>query len=226
VRLESTTLLAIAYLRANQIAKAKPLIIEAMHDERVIRVRERREEFRRLAYERFDQEIVLAACRGVGYESLNAERIAIEAEKLARHSEGVVLKALADATPGEAVLALRNVDNFTLAQLPYQQRKLLTVGKLTDDDEFVADTLFKAFRRVLYPSFCDPKNDFYRNFFSRPLTAAMTSGSIAAAVGKYMESVHIGLTGLAIGVTAMLIKVGVATLCERYKPHGVLVDFR
>ena len=56
--------------------------------------------------------------------------------------------------------------------------------------------------------------------------AAMTSGTIATAVGKYMQSINIGLTGLAVGVTAMLIKLGVATLCERYKPADVLVDFR
>jgi hypothetical protein len=79
---------------------------------------------------------------------------------------------------------------------------------------------------VLYPSFCDPHNDFYRNFFNRPLMAAMTSGTIATAVGKYMQSVNIGLTGLAVGVTAMIIKLGVTTLCERYKPPYVLVDFR
>jgi hypothetical protein len=226
VRLEANTLLAIAYLRANQPANAKPLILEVMRDETVIQSAARRKEFRRRAYERFDQEIVLAACRGIGHESLDVKRIASEAEKLALGTETTVLKALADATPGEATVALRNVDSFTIAQLPHEERKLLTSGKPTNDEEFVADTLFKAFRRVLYPSFCDPHNDFYRNFFNRPLTAATTSGSIAAAVGKYMQSIHVGLTGLAVGVTAMLIKLGVATLCERYKPENVLVDFR
>lgn len=226
VRLESTTLLAIAYLRANQPSDAKPLILEVMRDETVIQSVDRRKEFRCRAYERFDEEIVLAACRGIGQDSFDIKRIALDAEELARESDATVLKALADATPGEAIVALRKIDAFTIAQLPHQERKLLTMGKASNDDEFVADTLFKAFRRVLYPSFCDPHNDFYRNFFNRPLTAAMTSGTIATAVGKYMQSVHIGLTGLAVGVTAMLIKLGVATLCERYKPRDVLVDFR
>ena len=49
---------------------------------------------------------------------------------------------------------------------------------------------------------------------------------VAAAVGKYMQSAGIGLAGVAVGVSAMLIKLGVTTLCERYKPHAVLVDFR
>jgi hypothetical protein len=226
VRLESTTLLAIAYLRANQITLARPLILEVMHDETVIQSPERRREFRRRAYERFDQEVVLTACRGIGSERLNVELIAAAAEKLARGTTQTVLKALAEATPGEAIVALRNVDTFTIAQLPFHERKLLTTGKSTDDERFVADTLFKAFKRVLYPSFCDPTNDFYRNFFSRPLTAAVTSGGIAAAVGKYMQSANIGLTGIAVGVTAMMIKIGVATLCERFKPQNILVDFR
>lgn len=226
VRLESTTLLAVAYLRANRIEDAKPLIYEVMRDDIVITSPERRREFRLRAYERFDQEMVLAACRGIGRDTLNIERIAARAEELASQSDAIVIEALADATPGEAILALRKVDSFTLAQLPCAERKFLTFGKMTDDEAFAGDTLFKAFRRVLYPSFCDPKNDFCRNYFNRPLTAAMTSGGVAAAVGKYMQSAQIGLSGLAVSVTAMLIKLGVATLCERYQPRGVLVDFR
>src|SRR5205823_4466488 len=99
VRLESTTLLAIAHLRANQSSDAKPLILEVMRDETVIHSAERRKEFRCRAYERFDQEIVLAACRGIGRDSLDIDRIAIDAEELARGSEATVLKALADSTP-------------------------------------------------------------------------------------------------------------------------------
>lgn len=226
VRLESTTLLAVAYLRPNRIEDAKPLIYEVMRDDIVITSPERRREFRRRAYERFDQEMVLAACRGIGRDTLNIERIALRAEELAAQSNSIVMKALADATPGEAILALRKIDTFTLAQLPYAERKLLTLGKASLEDEFAGDTLFKAFRRILYPSFCNPDNDFYRNFFNRPLKAAITSGGIAAAVGKYMQSANIGLLGLAVGVSAMFIKLGVATLCERYKPQNVLVDFR
>ena len=79
VRLESTTLLAIAHLRANQSSDAKPLILEVMRDETVIHSAERRKEFRCRAYERFDQEIVLAACRGIGRDSLDIDRIAIDA---------------------------------------------------------------------------------------------------------------------------------------------------
>lgn len=70
VRLEATTLLAIAFLRSNQVERAKPLIIEVMSLNHVIKSPSRRQEFRKLVYDRFDEEIVLAACKGIGRDNL------------------------------------------------------------------------------------------------------------------------------------------------------------
>jgi tetratricopeptide (TPR) repeat protein len=226
VRLEATTLLAVAHLRAHNIEAAKPMIQEVFQSAGVIQSAARRSEFKSLAYDRFDEEIVLSSCKNIGRDYLYAERILEEAEVLSRKSDSEILYAIAQAAPGEAILALQKVSSFSLLQLPYQERKLLTNGRDVLDERDVGDTLFKAFRRVLYPSFCDPNNDFYKNFYDRPLKGVVASAVIAAGVSKYMQSSNITFYGLAVGICAMLIKLGVATFCERYKPKGLLVDFR
>jgi len=87
LHLEATALLAIAYLRKNEIENAKPFIKEVLQNRKVIKTEATREKFNKEIIARFDEECALA--------SLNANnKIEINIDEL--HQE--VIKVLETST--------------------------------------------------------------------------------------------------------------------------------
>jgi len=69
--IESTSLLAICYLRSNNFDKAKPLIQEVLTNQKVIVSEKTRQEFRKNIIERFDEESVLYSLKSEGNEKIS-----------------------------------------------------------------------------------------------------------------------------------------------------------
>lgn len=227
VWLEASTMLAICYLRQAQWNLAEIQIREVLTNDKVIRTPARRAEFRRNSVARFAEETLLAASRTTVRQLIDADEIQMKAETLARESSASSLfKALGEAVPGEAVIALLRIDTFSKKQLPFNEAKLLPSPQQQAEISEVGRTFFEAVKRVIWRSLCDPSSDIYKTWFDHGLKRVMGKGFVGVDVYSALAGSRLGLAGIAITTAAIVIKFGVELYCERYKPVGTMIDHR
>lgn len=224
--LEATFLLALCKLRLGEIAEAKLLVAKVMGNEDVIKSLPRRVEFKKMVRQRFAEESLLAHMKDLGHEHIDPEKLAENAAKLAKNTQAKLFESLGDAAPGEAVLFMRGMDAFTLKQLPYNERLLLGQHCENHESKKLGSALFDAFKRQLYEAFCNPKCDAYKSFYDRPLKGLAWGSPIAAQLVQYLKSQGMSWWSLAVPLGALIIKLGVNTLCQYHAPKGVMVDRR
>jgi hypothetical protein len=225
VHLEATSLLAISYLRSGQPEEAKPLIEQVLRDESSISSEARRRQFRQRIIARFNEEAAIAALRGTGNESLDADAIEAAAGELVRtQSVDQLLSAVGAAIPREVIIRIIDIDQFSRKALSYVELTLLPSPDDFQKREEVGRTVFSSIRIVLYRSLCDPKSDIYQAWTKEGLGAVLNKKFIGTAVAAACIDLGIGLTAIAIPVTALIFRFGIDVYCERYKPKGVMID--
>jgi len=227
IHLEATALLAICRLRQDDLKAAESLMRAVLRDEHVISSPRRRREFHARIIQRFDEEAVLAGARNSGYEKLSGKEIDEEAQRLARkYSESELLERIGNTTPDGAVAVLLKIDNFAMSQLPFSERKLLGLSADRLQPREIGRTFFSSAKRVLWRSFCDPSSDVYKVWFNSGMKLVLSKAYIGSAVAATLSGMGIGVKGLAIAISAMIIKVGIEVHCDRYRPSGVMIDMR
>lgn len=226
LHLESTALLAIAYLRKNEIEKAKPFIREVLQNKKVIKTDATREKFNKEIIARFDEECALASLKSNNKIEVNIDDL---------HSE--VIKAINTLTDEQLYIAigktlpkltkdlLFEVDKFSKNQLTYKEQKMLPSPEELIKDEPAGRTVFTAFKRVVYKSLCDPTSEVYKAWYSNAVGSVVDKKYITAAVALALSGQNIGLTALVISVAALVLRFGLDIYCERYKPAAV-TEFR
>jgi hypothetical protein len=114
VHLEATTLLAIAYLRNNDLEKAKPEIRNVLINDKAIKSENKRLEFRKAIIERFDEEVALYSMRGSGNEILDPAEIETHAKLISEsESENQILTQIGKNVPQSVINSILSIDSFS-----------------------------------------------------------------------------------------------------------------
>ena len=222
--LEATTLLAIAHLRDQDLVGAEPLMASALRDEHVIASESMRAAYRREVIERFDQEGALAALGQAHPELQNEAQIHHDAIKLLREgkNEDELQELIGNQTPQSVKDFLLKVDTMSKNLLPHEERLLLPSPKDVIKNKQVGGIIFNGMRRKLYRYVCKEDSDVYQAWLQGGLDTILSKGYIASAVVGAMADIRIGASAVAVGVSAMLMKLGVANFCEKNRPISLM----
>lgn len=224
VYLEATVLLAIAHLRAREVAAAKPLIAEALTLEDNIKSERKREQFRVRIVKRLEAEYLLALLADKTLPPLRPELVVDEAGKLLMSgTEDDILAYLGAGMPHAEVEEARQLYEYSRKLLPPAQQRLLPSPEKKRQKRQEGRTVWDAAKRVIWRALCDPKSDLYKMWFQggvRPMTDyKMIAGAVAAA----LAGASIGYIALAAAGTAFVLKAGVEVFCEVTSDDTVMI---
>ena len=223
IRLEATVLLSICYLKKNEIDKAKPLIKEVMGDETTISSVFQRREFRRRVLQRLEEEVAMASMKDFGSDELIGEDIEAEAGKrLVQLSEDDIFLKLGEITPDRAINALQDLSQFALAELPRAEVKYLPSPESRTERRAVGKTIFSSFKRQLWRALCDPNSEVNKALVQHGLGFVLNKKFIGGVVATTLLGMDVGSKGIALCVTALVIRFGLDVFCEAYKPEGIM----
>lgn len=226
LHLEATALLAIAYLRKNEIENAKPFIKEVLQNKKVIKTDSTREKFNKEIIARFDEECALASLKSNNKVETSVDELHHEVIKILNTSTNEQLYITIGKTiPRLTKDLLYEVDKFSKNQLPYKEKNMLPPPEELIKDEPAGRTVFSAFKRVVYKSLCDPTSEVYKAWYSNGVGSVVDKKYITAAVALALTGQGIGIVALAISAAALIIRFGLDIYCERYKPATV-TEFR
>jgi len=222
VHLEATALLAIAYLRNQDLNNAEPVIREVLQNAKVITSERKREAFRKSVIERFDQEVTLFSMKGIGNESLDIDEVQDDAKTMSANTEQEIYTTIGVSIPQSVINSLFRIDDFAKKQLPSNERLKLPSPQQQVQEDRVGETLFSSVKRTLYKSLCDPESDIYKAWFSDGLKLVLSKKYITSAVIATLTSLGIGVKMIATSIVALVIKFGIEVYCTHYKPSGVM----
>lgn len=225
VYLEATTLLAICYIREGSITKAEPLIAQVLEKSTYIQSEKRRRQFKRRIIQRFEEEAILSALKNSGDEILDVDQIQNEAGVLVQtKTEDDILSDFGRHLPRKVINDLLRIHNFTGRQLPFEERQLLPSPEEITKENELGRTVFTSFKRVLWRSLCDPESDIYKTWFHNGLSVVLEKKYLGFAITATMSGLNIGIKALAVSATALVIKMGIETYCEVFRPKGLMID--
>lgn len=223
VYLEATALLAIAYLRKQDLEAAEPLIREVLQNDKVIASQAKRAEFRKAMIARFDEEAILYSMKGSGRELLYGDELGALAEEQAKsHSKEQILILIGHELPLGSLQFMLKVDDFAKRQLPSAERLQLPSPQAQVERDNVGRTFFSAVKRTAYRSLCDPESDIYKAWFNDGLKIPLSKRYVGSAVASAFMGFGIGLKALAVSVCALILKFGIEVFCDRFKPNSIL----
>jgi hypothetical protein len=225
VYLEATSLLAICHIRNGNLDLAEPIIALVLDKSKYISSERRRRQFKRRIIQRFKEEATLAALKDSGNDALNLDQIQIEAGILIQtKNEDEILSDFGRHLPRRVINDLLRIHNFSGKQLPYDEKKLLPSPEEIIQEKELGRTVFTSFKRVLWRSLCDPKSDIYKAWFNNGLSVLLDKKYLGVAITTAMAGMNIGVKALAVSGTALIIKMGIETYCDRYRPKGIMID--
>lgn len=222
--LEATALLAIAYLRCRDLSSAGPLIAEVLRNESVIRSEERRRQFHREVIERFDEEGALAALANEHTEVMTEAEIHQRAISLLMQgrNEDELAEAIGRETPQAVKDFLLKVDQLSKNLLTHEERLLLPSPREVIKNRQTGRVVFGGVRRRLYRYICQEDSDVYQAWIKGGLDAILDRGYVTGAVIAGLADLRVGAGAVAVGISALLIKLGIANFCEKSKPSGLM----
>lgn len=225
VYLEATTLIAICHIRNGNLDLAEPMIALVLEKSKYIRSDRRRRQFKRRVIQRFKEEATLSALKNTGDDVLKLEQIQNEAGILIQtKNEDEILSDFGRHLPRKVINDLLRIHNFSGKQLPYNERQLLPAPEEIIKEKELGRTVFSSFKRVLWRSLCDPKSDIYKVWFNSGFSAVLDKKYLGIAITAAMNGMSIGIKALAVSATALIIKMGIETYCDRYNPKGIMID--
>jgi len=198
LHLEATALLAIAYLRKNEIEKAKPFIKEVLQNKNVIKTERTREKFNKEIIARFDEECALVSLKTDKKIELNVDKIYEDVNAVNSLTDKQLYSLIGKALPKLTKALLFEVDKFSKNQLTYEEQKFLPSSEEIIKDEQAGRTVFSAFKSVVYKSLCDPSSEVYKIWYSNMVGVVIDKKYITTAIA-------VALTGSGIGIMALII---------------------
>jgi len=221
--LESSALLAIAYLRKNDIDNAKPLIKEVLQNDIVIKTSKTRAAFRSAIIQRFDEEVALNSLKDMVREPLDECDLEPEIIRaITTQNEDEIFENIGRIVPQKSKYLLYEVHEFSLKQLPSAERLALPSPNQKVKDAEVGKTVFASAKRVVYNSICNPKSDIYKSWFNNGMQVVLSKGYITAAVTSAFVDLGLGVRSVIIWIVALIIKFGLEVYCERFKPLDLM----
>ncbi len=223
LHLEATALLAICYLRKEDIEKAKPLIREVLLNETVIKSLRTRRIFKTEIIERFNQEVSLYSLKKKPSESFTEEEIEQEVLLLMMsQNESEIYSTLGKSVPDQTKYLIFEVHEYSTKQLPSAERKALPSPEQKIKDEEVGKTVFGSVKRVIYNSLCDPESEIYKTWFNNGMKLVLSKGYIRSTVVTALANLGIGVKMIAATIVALIVKFGLEVYCEHNKPSDLM----
>ena len=224
VYLEATTLLAICYLRLNDLKSAKPLMAEAIKSaRRNIQSERQRALFWRKLISRFEGESLIATLSGTGSDVLVASEIHREAGLLVqRKNEDEIMGLLGQSVPVLASGVMEEVQAHALKQLAPREQKLLPSPVSSDKKVETGNKLFTTFGRFLWKSLCDDRSIFRKRVIEEGIGGLLGGEFISENVCNMLNERKIGITIIAVVLSALIIRMGVDTICKNYTPLPIM----
>ncbi|MFA5016842.1 hypothetical protein B0F87_11274 [Methylobacter tundripaludum] len=224
LNLEATFLLAICYLREQNLEKARELIIKAVDNINNIKSDERRKQFHRRLLERLEDESILVGLIDKSASPLDLAEVDKEAVKLIMNmTERQILIGMGKAIPQKSIDLLSEVRNTYTLRLPASDRKLLPPPLTEDTKEELGKRANSALKRVAWRALCNPESDVYKAW-TQGLSVVYDKKYIAGAIAASFNSFSISATMIAASATALAIKFGAEVFCEAFSPNSMMID--
>ena len=226
IYLEATSLLAICYIRMQDIEQAKPFIKEVLTNHTVIKSERTRAIFHLEIINRFNEEVALCSLRSINKPHYDDTDLENEVIKIIQNlTEKEIYTQIGQSAPKVTKDLIFVVYDFSTKQLPSAERLALPSPEQKIKDAEVGLTVFQSVKRVLHNSLCNPDSDIYQAWFKSGLQLVLSKGYIRSAVVSCLVNLGIGAKMIAASIIALITKFGIEIYCERYKPIS-LMDIR
>lgn len=220
--LEATAMLAICYLRKRDLRKAQPLIDYTLKSLNIIKSESQRRRFRRNIVKRFEEEGMLAGLSGAGSDIFNIDEIQQAALALQVKGESELITLLGEVTPPQVVQFLEHLSDISRKQLPYKEILCLPGPRTERDHHKLGEKVFSSVKLVIWKSLCDPESEVYKSWYASGIKTILGKKYVTAAVVAAFSGLGIGLWGIAVYVTALLLKMGIEVYCDVYQPSSIM----
>lgn len=221
--LEATSLLAICYLRQEEIELAKPLIKEVLTNDTVIKSARTRKQFRLEIIDRFNQETALYSLKNKDKEEFTKEELQEQVGKiLMSQNESEIYTTLGKSVPQHTKYLLFEVHQYSLKQLPSAERLALPSPEEKIKDKEVGLTVFQSAKRVIYNSLCDKESEIYKVWYTNGMEIILSKGYISSAVLSCFNNIGIGMKLLSASIVALILKFGLEIYCIKNKPSDLM----
>lgn len=221
--LEATSLLAICYLRQEEIELAKPLIKEVLTNDKVIKSSRTRKQFRLEIIDRFNQETALYSLKNKDKEKFTKEELQEQVGKiLMSQNESEIYTTLGKSVPQHTKYLLFQVHQYSLKQLPSAERLALPSPEEKIKDKEVGLTVFQSVKRVIYNSLCDKESEIYKIWYTNGMEIILSKGYISSAVLNCFNNIGIGMKLLSASIVALILKFGLEVYCIKNKPSDLM----
>jgi len=226
IYLETTSLLAICYIRMQEIEKAKPYIKEVLTNYTVIKSERTRQFFHLEIINRFNEEVALSSLKSINKPEYDEEELEKEVIKIIQNlSEQEIFTQIGQASPKSTKDLIFLVYDFSTKQLASNERLALPGPEQKVKDAEVGLTIFQSVKRVLYNSLCNSESDIYKTWFKNGMQLVLSKGYIRSAVISCLVHLGIGIKMIAASIIALITKFGIEVYCEKFKPVN-LMDLR
>jgi hypothetical protein len=226
IYLETTSLLAICYIRMQEIEKAKPYIKDVLTNQTVIKSERTRQVFHSEIINRFNEEVALCSLKSLEKPVYDENEIEKEVIRIIQSlTEQELFTQIGQASPKATKDLIFLVYDFSTKQLPSIERLALASPEQKIMDAEVGQTVFQSVKRVVYNSLCSPDSEIYKTWFNNGMQMVLAKGYIRTAVISCLVSLGIGVKMIAASIIALIMKFGIEIYCDKYKPIG-LMDIR
>jgi hypothetical protein len=222
IHLEATALLVVCLLRQQKFSNAEPLIAEVLKSN-AIKDPTRRHHFIQSVTTRYQLEGYISAVRGLGFESLSADAIDMEAiEALKTKSEEELYIQIAAALPREVIEFVYKIDGVARKQLSKTEVLYLPSPAIMEKKIEHGKSFFDSLKLVIWKAMCDPKSEIYKAWYTNGMAQVLSKKYYAIVVTAALFDLGFAAKAIAVPTTALLMKLGIEVYCERYKPGEIL----
>lgn len=221
--LEATSLLAICYLRRQELELAKPLIRQVLTNDTVIKSPRTRKAFRVEIVERFNQEVALYSLKDKEKEEFTKEDVQQQVGKILMNQNDLeIYTTLGKSVPEHTKYLLFEVHQYSSKQLPSAERLALPSPEEKIKATEVGMTVFQSVKRVIFNSLCDKESEIYKIWYTNGMEIILSKGYISSAVLSCLNNLGIGMKLLSASIIALILKFGLEVYCVKNKPLDLM----
>lgn len=222
IYLESIALLAVCYIRKNEIIVAQRYANETIKKINNIKSDKLRIEFHKSFLSRLDDEMILYNCQKDFTESINIDNVHTESIKLIQNnSEDEIFELIGNLIPEKTINTLHSFQKNNLQLLPSVDQKFLPQPITKEKRREVGKKFSSALKRVIWKGLCDKDSDLYQAW-SQGLSIVHDKKYITLAVVTQLTNKKIGSVMLAASLVALAVRFGINIFCEMFEPATIM----
>lgn len=224
IHLESSSLLAICFLRQKKTTEAKRLIRYVVENINAITTDRTRNQFQKRLVERIEEKCILAELIGTGSANLDPDEIHEQSVLLIqRNSDNEILKLICNSVPSSGIILLRNMRDYSIKLLPSSDQKLLPALEVAEKPLTIGKKTMAILKRISWKTLCDEDSKLYE-LWSKNMPEVFDKKYFATSLAISMAQWRIGIPMIAAGVAAIAMKSSAEVFCALAKPKTLMID--